>query len=381
MSFSRFIRSLHLVLGLTSGLVVFVVSITGALYVFKDELSEKWYHDAYFLKKTGPHTLPVSVLQAKAQQALGPKDPVSTMTAYRDPYRAWTFGTYTSDPSAWTYFGQMVSVKTVFMDPYTGRVHAVMDNKYEFFMLVKTLHSSLWLRSRIGQPVVGWATAIFVVMLVTGVVLVFRKQNDRYLVRNRWTMKWTGNWRRLTYDLHNVPGLYFTLVLLVIALTGLVIVFSPLRKLEYQLGSSWANEKGAAPVLALPSADENASGHPLDIAVAASRKAYPNAPSIAFYPPFPGDTLLYTYPNLEKGTIYRFDQLVFNGITGKSISVTRFEDKNGGQQLNAINYDLHAGSLFGWPGKLMAFLAALVSASLPVTGAMMWWGRKKSGGR
>ena len=38
MNFKKIIGKVHLWLGLTSGLVVFIVAITGCLYAFKDEI-------------------------------------------------------------------------------------------------------------------------------------------------------------------------------------------------------------------------------------------------------------------------------------------------------------------------------------------------------
>ncbi|HVK46889.1 MAG TPA: hypothetical protein VM488_03580, partial [Pseudobacter sp.] len=34
-------------------------------------------------------------------------------------------------------------------------------------------------------------------------------------------------------------------------------------------------------------------------------------------------------------------------------------------------------SILGLPGKIMAFFAALIGASLPVTGFLVWWGKRK----
>jgi uncharacterized iron-regulated membrane protein len=42
-----------------------------------------------------------------------------------------------------------------------------------------------------------------------------------------------------------------------------------------------------------------------------------------------------------------------------------------------MNYDIHVGAILGFPGKVLAFLASLIAASLPVTGFMIWWGRRK----
>lgn len=42
-----------------------------------------------------------------------------------------------------------------------------------------------------------------------------------------------------------------------------------------------------------------------------------------------------------------------------------------------MNYDLHVGSILGLPGKILAFFGALIGASLPVTGFLVWWGKRK----
>jgi len=41
-----------------------------------------------------------------------------------------------------------------------------------------------------------------------------------------------------------------------------------------------------------------------------------------------------------------------------------------------MNYDIHVGAIAGLTGKVIAFIASLVCASLPVTGFLIWWGKK-----
>jgi len=35
------------------------------------------------------------------------------------------------------------------------------------------------------------------------------------------------------------------------------------------------------------------------------------------------------------------------------------------------------GSILGLPGKVLAFFASLIGATLPVTGFIIWWGKGK----
>jgi uncharacterized iron-regulated membrane protein len=61
--------------------------------------------------------------------------------------------------------------------------------------------------------------------------------------------------------------------------------------------------------------------------------------------------------------------------TGRQIGAERYRDKDTGERLRAMNYDIHLGRIAGLPGRIAAFLASLVAASLPITGALIWWNR------
>jgi uncharacterized iron-regulated membrane protein len=41
-----------------------------------------------------------------------------------------------------------------------------------------------------------------------------------------------------------------------------------------------------------------------------------------------------------------------------------------------MNYDIHVGAIAGLPGKILAFLISLLCSSLPVTGFLVWYGKK-----
>ena len=55
----------------------------------------------------------------------------------------------------------------------------------------------------------------------------------------------------------------------------------------------------------------------------------------------------------------------------------KLENASGADLAMRMNYDIHVGQIWGLPGKILAFCASLIVASLPVTGTLVWWGRKK----
>jgi len=51
--------------------------------------------------------------------------------------------------------------------------------------------------------------------------------------------------------------------------------------------------------------------------------------------------------------------------------------ENGGDKMMRLNYDLHVGSIGGITTKIIALLVCIISASLPITGFIIWLGKKK----
>src|SRR5690242_17372599 len=133
------IGKIHLWLGLASGLIVFVVAITGCLFVFQKEISDIYYHDTFCV--TPPKeakALSVTKLKEIADKVL--VNPTTYITTYKDKNRAWEFMVYKAgDEKAWTWFGSIDTYKTAFINPYTGTVTGIIDYETNFFAIVKML--------------------------------------------------------------------------------------------------------------------------------------------------------------------------------------------------------------------------------------------------
>ena len=73
---------------------------------------------------------------------------------------------------------------------------------------------------------------------------------------------------------------------------------------------------------------------------------------------------------------YYFDRYTGDQITG-NFEYVSYADASSDQLINEMVYDLHFGSILGLPGRLLMFLASLIAASLPITGFIVWWGKRK----
>ena len=363
--FKKAIGKVHLWLGLASGLVVFIVSLTGAIFVFQDDirdLTEPW-------RKVEAQNVPMrlpSQLQAAALAAHPGIKAADCWTTYFGPVR-----------SATVFFTDKAGAPImVSLNPYTGQVLHETDLRTHFFTIIQEIHMHLLLPEAVAKWVVGGSISIFVVMLLTGLVLWWpRRQQER---KQRLTIKWGARWRRVNYDLHNVLGFYAASIGLILALTGLFMIFPGLLESSMVIingGALDPRQKLSATVDTLRPVPAAAQPLP-DVVYRTARRLSPRAEMILLGPVGTGKAPAYCWTYARALHYYHRDEYAFHPVSGEVLQFLPHAGKSPATRFGDMNYDLHVGQILGFGGKLVAFLASLISASLPVTGTIIWWGRR-----
>jgi len=367
MTIKKIFGKIHLWLGLSSGLIVFIISITGCLYAFQEEI-QNMTQDYRFTKPRDLPFMPPSKLEAIGKKALPDKHLHAVMYEGKDKAAQVIF--FNFEPSYYYI---------VYLDPYTGAVLKVKDMDADFFRFVLDGHFYLWLPPEIGQPVVASFTLIFLVMLISGLVLWWPK--NKSASKQRFSIKWSARWQRKNYDLHNVLGFYATWVLIILALTGLVWGFQWFASSVYTLTGG---EKSL--VYSEPVSDKSGKSLVTDDSPAVDKiwekmkKEHPDAKAIEVHAPETDSSAIAANVNTLPGTYWKIDYRYFDQYTLKELSVDhvfgRIKDANAADKLSRMNYDIHTGAIVGLPGKILAFFVSLIAASLPITGFLIWYQRK-----
>lgn len=356
---------IHRWLGLISGLVVFIVSITGCIFCFQDEIQEALCSYRKVEVSAQPFLTP-SQLEKAALKRL-PEGKFNGII-YFDKSR-----------SAQVRVTNKEGFHTLYMNPYTGQVlhdELLMQN---FFVIIEYIHLYLLLPANIGRVVVGTAVLIFVALLITGIILWWpKRKTDR---KRSLTIKWNGRWGRINYDLHNVLGFYASAIALILAVTGLSMSFTWVQNGIYNaanMGKSFAAEKAVfksdsllqKQTFALPAMDK---------AYRLLTQASPQAEMLLFYTDAQAGGVLYGVAYSKLLQYGYHDSYQFDQYNGRLLQYLPNRKKSTGQKLTDLNYDIHVGQVAGMPGKIVAFMASLICASLPVTGFLIWLGRRKKG--
>lgn len=367
MTTKKLIGSIHLWLGLISGPLVFIIALTGCLYAFQEEIQNATQPYRYVAQQAAP-LLPPSSLQQIAEQALPGKE-VHSVT-YMGTGRA-ARASYYSEKDSYFYLA--------YINPYTGKVLQVRDENSGFFRFVLNGHYYLWLPPAIGQPVVACATLVFFTMVISGLFLWWPR--NKQARKQRFSVKLSAKWRRLNYDLHQVPGFYVAAVALIFAITGLVWGFQWFSKAYYVTisgGQSMADYKEPTSVW---------KGAPVQGGSAVDQLWYRFRDSVTatgtLEVHIPHDTASSVAVNInpDATTYWKTDYRYFDQYSLQEMSVGhiwgRFPGTTRAQKLLRMNYDIHVGAILGLPGKIMACGVSLIIASLPITGFLIWWGRRK----
>lgn len=373
----KIVGNLHLWLGLGSGLIVLIVSLTGCIFVFEEEIFNRVHaRVVYHQTPVNSQVKPLSQLRAIAQKALGEEKRINSVEMLRENNRAYVFSAVKRNKEeGWNYFQEAVYWEEAYVNPYTGEVLGIVDRKYEFFNLIRRMHQNLLLRYEIGSMIVGSACLIFLVLLITGFILWIPKSKAGW--KQRFTIKWKAKWRRVNYDSHNVGGFYVLPIAIIIVATGLVWSFDWWEEGFYKvLGEKekpqfkMEQPKSASPVALVVEPIDQAWQSCLAKGLVFERI------SLSF--PEKKDQGIRVFVQLNSGSGWRTSNYYYyHSQTGEQFGQLLQEDKTLGMKWRNTNYDIHTGSVYGLASKILAFLASLVCASLPVTGFYIWWGKKK----
>jgi uncharacterized iron-regulated membrane protein len=383
--FKKWTGKLHLWFGLSIGLIIFIVSITGTLFVFKDEVENFTRKDVIYHNEQNiaqKQILPIRVLEKAVDAQLKEKYKIHWVNVPIDKKMSYQFYWYEHNTEAWNYFDEFPIYKVAYVNPYTGKVLRTYDEKNGFFSIVKSIHWSFLLKQDWGKYVVGIPVIIFIIMLISGIILWWPKNKSAR--KQRFSFKWKNikNWKRKNYDLHNILGFYSSIFALIFSITGLFYAFFVVQAMIYFVFSGGNTVYPDFSHITTKAPIEQRSETTLDKVIHTVQAKYPNSFGFAIDlgHPHMDD---HEHPNFSvfvKHLSYSYHKnssLIFDENSGELLHTYNHEDKNFGEKTVAANYDIHVGSILGLPTKIIAFIVSLICASLPLTGFLVWWGRRK----
>ena len=372
----KIFRQIHLWLSVPFGLIISLICFSGAMLVFENEVMELVRHELYYVKKVETVSLPVDRLLEEVELMLPDSVSVTGINVFSDPERAWQVNL--SKPRR----------AFMYVDQYTGEI----KGKYErpaFFVTMFRLHR--WLLDSMkadggvfwGKMIVGVSTLLFVVVLISGIVIWWPR--TRKALKNSLRISVGRGFRRFWYDLHVAGGMYALFFLLAMALTGLTWSFGWYRAGFYKVFGVEVQQGGTHSGVTLRGgrgSDQPGKNVSHSSSYVCWQQVYEQL--ALNNPGYKQITLSDGVANVSFNTFGNqraSDRYKFNPHSGEIDEVVLYKDAEKAGKIRGWIYSVHVGSWGGMLTRLLTFIAALIGATLPLTGYYLWikriW-RKKS---
>ena len=365
----RVFYGLHLWLGVISSVVLFIVCLSGCIYILRPFAETAMEPAKYYVaSNTASQKIDVDELVGQLEREYD--GDVRTVVMYANAKRAWMIVLipHRNDDTSGRLMGRLL-----FVDPYAGKLTGEGSSRTApFFEGVLGLHCRLWLPRSIGRPLVGVATIVFVVLLLTGLLLwVPIKWRNTKLWKLGFKIRFRKGTRLLLYDLHNTFGFYAAIPLLLLALTGLYWSFGWYRTgLVAILDNESAAQQTQSQEPAISFFERQQGPFRIGELLARHETLYPGY----------GDVIVslsnHDTLRIQKGGggFWSFglkDQLVWDRNRGTFQSINRFADKTFGGKIFALISPIHQGDVFGTGSRVLFFAVSLIGGSLPMTGLLL----------
>ncbi len=378
----KIFAKIHLWLSLPLGIVLTVVCLSGAVLVFEGEITRALHPELYQVAAPADARplQPSQLADRIGEQMPDSLHLVSLQLSAR------------SDEPCMAAFRE-TGRKQLSVDPYTGHVNGWAESP-AFFGTVRKLHR--WLldpppskgEKSVGKAIVGVSTLALVLILVSGLILWIPR--SRKVLRNRLQVSCSDGRRRFWHDCHVSLGFYATLLLLVMALTGLTWSFGWYRTAAYALFGGTQQTVAAQEDLSRKVDSGNRQSRARSGERTAGRehgetetRPFDHAvwddvleQLTAHYTAYKTIVLTQTEAQVtRRSAMRRIDRATFDPRNGRLAEITRYEDTPRQQRLRGWFYTFHTGTWGGIWTKILYFLAALIGATLPLTGYYLWWKR------
>jgi uncharacterized iron-regulated membrane protein len=362
----------HLYLGLTLGLILSVVSLTGSVLVFWMEIDEFLHPE--MIRVAAPKGAPYRSLEEIASSARAALPPGASLyelnfPRHRNAAAICGFGVpnpaAAGEPDAWD----------MFIDPYTARVtgsrlwySAESWWKNAFLGILFKIHYALMIRGW-GTALVGAMTFFFALLTLTG-LYVWWPLSGKW--RQALTMVWPVSGPRLSFELHKVSGFYLMPVLTAVLVTGIYLDLS--EQVIWALKRVSSVERPGIPQATVPVRLPLT----LDEAVDAAQRAFPNSAPYSLLWSRDARSIA-----LEQMVRYRFGfagrRVVTVDLSSGAIShVADPVHATFGTAYITWQWPLHSGRAWGLPGRILVFLSGLVCPLLLVTGFNRWFWKRRA---
>ncbi|MDN5858214.1 MAG: PepSY domain-containing protein [Pseudonocardia sp.] len=358
------IRRVHFYAGILTAPFLAMLCLTGIAYVFTPQITDALYAQE-LLVEPGPGAVRPLDAQVVAAVATQPDAALSSIKPAPAPDRATAV--ILTPPGAPD--GEDLAV---YVDPYTAQVTGTLPHTHgepPVQNWLRDFHGDLQLGT-VGAVYSEFAASWLPILFIGGIVLWVGKRRVRR--RNLVIPTTARPGRRRIMNWHGSVGIWLTVALVFISLTGLTWSTYAGERFQTVLTALDARSPKLTAEVAPP-----ATGAPIisaGVAEKAGRAAGLQGPLTLTPPAEPGEP--YTVRESSTTVPLHRDKIALDPYTGTVVESIRFADYPFLAKLSTIGILAHTGTLFGLANQVALTAMALGILAVIFWGFRMWWLRR-----
>ncbi len=354
--------NVHRWLGLTVGLLFAFSGLTGSLIVFNLTLDESLNASLKLTRNHGTQTPVTDIVAAAERRAPAPGRVVNVF------YPRVANGTFTlhfRDPEK----SNKSETTEVFVDPVTAEFLGQRIKDSGVLAWIYRLHSTL-LAGDSGKMLLGGTALAALVSLTSGLMLWWP------LIRKGFRIGFGIRQRTLLFDLHKSLGASFSVVLLLVVVTGIYLTLPGLIKPLVTTIS--AETKLPAKVKSKIPKPRGPSINP-DAAASTALAEMPGCRLMSIELPIKPDDAYRVFVRQpgEVGQLRGVGRVWVDQYSGKVVATRDWRKFTFADTVFRIQLALHSGDAFGPAGRWIFFVGGLVPTVLYATGFLLWRRRSR----
>jgi uncharacterized iron-regulated membrane protein len=350
---------MHLVAGVTAGLVILMMSATGVILTYERQI-QLWEDSSYYAEpSSGQSPLAIDTLIQRANA-----EPEFTATSV----------IVNSDAAAPVTL-RMGRSQIKHLNPYTGAVYEPHSDAYSaFFSSVRSLHRWFLMTGEsrtTARNITGASNLIFLFIIISGIYLWLPKIINWTTLKIRfWFNPLAKTGAARDFNWHHVFGFWAFIPLVVIVSTATVFNYPWANNLVYRLAGDTPPVRGSA------GASDDAAQLPEITNSLSFDELFANAEgyggswsTLTLSVPEPtSSTASFTIDEGNGGEPQKRHSLTLDRVTGETVEWTPFTALPAGRQARSWVRFLHTGEALGLTGQTIAGMASLAAALMVWTG-------------
>lgn len=356
-TFRKALFWLHLISGVIAGVVIFIMSVTGALLSFEKNIIE--YSEREMRAVAAPENavrLSVNEIINRAREAK-PEAKPSAITMQNN-----------ANAAALVALGRDGQV---FVNPYTGEITGEGAKSVRgFFRSVTDWHRYVAASGEnrpIGKAITGACNLAFLFLAISGFDIWFPRRRQWKNFKSVLWFRRGLRGRTRDFNWHNTIGFWSSLVLIILTITGAIISYQWAGNLLYTLTGN------AVPAAAAPQQPQQQVEQEFVLPENTNEifaKAENHTPwkTISLRLPITKDSAVFTIEEGIYWNIFARSTLTVDAKSGEIAKWESYGEQNSARQLRSWARFTHTGETGGLVGQFIGFLACIGGAFLVWTG-------------